>query len=131
MSKKGYIHLDEYFSLKFAGPKIATDDFLAKNRIKIKKNTTRKKNLKILSSKMKNILTIIPARSGSKGIKNKNLKILNGKSLVIYSIEIAKKLKKISDICVSTDSIKIRDIVKNYSLDFYGFRPSIYQETLH
>ena len=72
---------------------------------------------------MKNILTIIPARSGSKGIKNKNLKTLNGKSLVNYSIEIAKKLKKISDICVSTDSIKIKDIVKNYSIDFYGFRP--------
>ena len=30
LSKKGYIHLDEYFSLKFAGPKIATDDFLQK-----------------------------------------------------------------------------------------------------
>ena len=72
---------------------------------------------------MKNILTIIPARSGSKGIKNKNLKILNGKPLINYSIEIAKKLKKISDICISTDSREIKNIVMNYSIDFYGLRP--------
>jgi len=46
LSKKGYIHLDEYYSLKFAGPKIATDDFLIKDKIKIKKNITKKKEFK-------------------------------------------------------------------------------------
>ena len=41
----------------------------------------------------KNLIIIIPARSGSEGIKNKNFKKLNGKPLVSYSFEIAKKIK--------------------------------------
>tara|TARA_B100000902_G_C27317227_1_gene922074 strand:+ start:3605 stop:4372 length:768 start_codon:yes stop_codon:yes gene_type:complete len=40
LSKGGYIHLDEYYSLKFPGAKIATDKFLKKNKIKLKKNKT-------------------------------------------------------------------------------------------
>ncbi len=39
---------------------------------------------------MKN-LAVIPARSGSKGLKDKNIKLLNGKPLMVYSIEAAKK----------------------------------------
>jgi len=46
LSKRGFIHLDEYYSLKFAGPKIATDDFLKKNNIQVKKNKTRKNEFK-------------------------------------------------------------------------------------
>ena len=42
LSKLSFIHLDEYYSLKFPGPKIATDNFLKKENIKIKKNKTRK-----------------------------------------------------------------------------------------
>ena len=42
LSKGGYIHLDEYYSLKFPGAKIAVDDFCKKNKIKPKKNLTRK-----------------------------------------------------------------------------------------
>ena len=41
---------------------------------------------------MKNNIAIICARSGSKGIKNKNVKLLNGKPLIAWSIELAKKI---------------------------------------
>lgn len=40
LSKGGYIHLDEYYSLKFPGAKIACDNFLKKNNIKLRKNKT-------------------------------------------------------------------------------------------
>ena len=57
--------------------------------------------------KSKNILAIIPARGGSKGIKNKNLQKINGKSIVNISIECLKKVSYVDKIVVSTDSIKI------------------------
>ena len=61
-----------------------------------------------------NIIAIIPARSGSKSIKNKNLKKINGKSLLTLAIEICKKIKKINKIFVSTDSRKIaNEAIKN------------------
>ena len=43
---------------------------------------------------MKKILCIIPARKGSKGIKNKNMQNVNGKPLIQYSINFAKKAFK-------------------------------------
>ena len=49
------------------------------------------------------IIAFIFARGGSKGLPNKNIKLLNGKPLIQYSIEIAKKIPQISDIFVSTD----------------------------
>jgi CMP-N,N'-diacetyllegionaminic acid synthase len=52
---------------------------------------------------MKNI-AIIPARSGSKGLKDKNIKKLNGKPLVAYSIEAARESNLYDCIHVSTDS---------------------------
>lgn len=52
---------------------------------------------------MKNI-AIIPARSGSKGLKDKNIKILNGKPLIAYTIEAAQKSNLFDEIFVSTDS---------------------------
>ena len=62
---------------------------------------------------MKNI-AIIPARSGSKGLKDKNIKELNGKPLLAYSIEAAKKSKLFDEIMVSTDSEKYAEIAKQY-----------------
>ncbi|WP_440679469.1 acylneuraminate cytidylyltransferase family protein [Candidatus Pelagibacter sp. HIMB1517] len=53
------------------------------------------------------ILAIIPARSGSKGLRKKNLKKINKLSLVEHTINQAKKSKYISEIAVSTDSKKI------------------------
>ena len=55
----------------------------------------------------KKILAIIPARGGSKGLKNKNLKKIGKKSLISLAINSCKKLKLIDKIFVSTDSKKI------------------------
>lgn len=60
------------------------------------------------------ILAIIPARSGSKGIKDKNIKSLNGKPLIAYTIEAALKSRVFKDIIVSTDSEKYRKISEEY-----------------
>lgn len=60
------------------------------------------------------ILAIIPARSGSKGLKDKNIKLLNGKHLIGYSIEEAIKSNVFEDIIVSTDSEKYAEIAKKY-----------------
>ena len=60
------------------------------------------------------VIGFIPARSGSKGIKNKNIKNLNGKPLLAWSIETCKKSKYIQDIVVSTDSQKYAKIAIKY-----------------
>ena len=62
-----------------------------------------------------NILAIIPARGGSKGIPRKNIKLLAGKPLIAYSIEVAIKSKFINKIVVSTDDDEIAQISKNYN----------------
>ena len=56
----------------------------------------------------------MPARIGSKRVKEKNIQMLDGKPLFMHSVEIAKKSKYIDDILVSTDSQEIKDIsIKN------------------
>lgn len=66
-------------------------------------------------------IAIIPARGNSKRIKNKNIKIFNGKPIIKYSLENTKKSKLFSKIHVSTESKKISKIVGNKYIDF--FRP--------
>ena len=62
---------------------------------------------------MKNI-AIIPARSGSKGLQDKNIKLLNGKPLMAYTIEAAIESKMFAEIFVSTDSEKYAQIAREY-----------------
>lgn len=62
---------------------------------------------------MKN-LAIIPARSGSKGLKDKNIKLLNGKPLLAYSIEAAKESGIFDEIMVSTDSKEYAEIAEKW-----------------
>ncbi len=57
-------------------------------------------------------LAIIPARSGSKGLKDKNIKLLNGKPLMAYTIEAAIQSKMFDQVMVSTDSEEYADIAK-------------------
>lgn len=60
------------------------------------------------------IISIIPARGGSKGIPNKNLRLLNRKPLIAYAILNAKKSKFISEVVVSTDSKEIAYVAQEY-----------------
>ena len=71
----------------------------------------------------KKILAIIPARGGSKGIVGKNIKELNGKPLIAYTIEEAKKSEHINRIVVSTDNEEIANISKKYGAEVPFLRP--------
>lgn len=69
-------------------------------------------------------ITIIPARSGSKGIPHKNIKMLGGKPLLAWSIDSSVKCSKISRTIVSTDSEKIAEISKEYGAEIPELRPA-------
>ena len=69
-------------------------------------------------------LVIIPARGGSKGIPHKNIKPLNGKPLIHYTIDVARGVAKDEDICVSTDDPDIIKCVENYGLKVPFVRPA-------
>jgi CMP-N-acetylneuraminic acid synthetase len=62
------------------------------------------------------ILLIIPARGGSKGLKNKNIKLLVGKPLIGYTIEAALESKLADKIVVSTEDKKIAEVSRNYGI---------------
>ena len=62
-------------------------------------------------------IAIIPARAGSKRIKNKNIKIFKGKPMVAWTIIAAKKSKIFNHILVSTDSKKISKIAVKYGAE--------------
>ncbi|KGM96428.1 acylneuraminate cytidylyltransferase [Clostridium novyi A str. 4552] len=70
-----------------------------------------------------NILCIIPARGGSKGVYKKNIKLCNGKPLIAYTIEEAKKSKYIDRIIVSTDDNDIASIGKKFGAEVPFLRP--------
>jgi len=65
---------------------------------------------------MKNI-AIIPARSGSKGLPDKNIRLLCGKPLLAYSIEAALQSDMFDVVHVSTDSIQYAEIAKKFGAD--------------
>lgn len=67
-------------------------------------------------NKVKSI-AIIPARSGSKGLKDKNIKILNGLPLLAHSIICAQNSNKFNKIFVSTDSLEYAQIAQDYGAD--------------
>lgn len=69
-------------------------------------------------------LAIIPARGGSRGIPRKNIKLLLGKPLIAYTIELALKCPFIDKIIVSTDDKEIADISKRYGAEIPFLRPA-------
>lgn len=71
----------------------------------------------------KTFLAIIPARSGSKGLPNKNIKELCGKPLMAWSIEAGLQSKYIDEVVVSTDSKLYAEIAKNYGAQAPFLRP--------
>ncbi|HEG8135260.1 TPA: acylneuraminate cytidylyltransferase family protein, partial [Campylobacter jejuni] len=63
------------------------------------------------------VIAVIPARSGSKGIKNKNLVLLNNQPLIYYTIKAALNSKCISKVLVSSDSEEILSYAKSQNVD--------------
>ena len=73
--------------------------------------------------KKNKILCLICARSGSKGVKNKNIKKFHGKPLIYWTIKQAKSLPEIKDVFISTDSKKIGNVAKKYGAKVPFLRP--------
>ena len=69
---------------------------------------------------------LIPARSGSKRIKNKNILKINNKPIINWTIQTAKNSNIFERICVSTDSLKISNIVKKMGAKVPFLRPKKY-----
>ena len=70
------------------------------------------------------ILATICCRGGSKGVPGKNIKLLNGKPLIAYTIESAKKSKFIQDLIVSTDDLEIARVAIEYGASVPFMRPT-------
>lgn len=75
-------------------------------------------------------ICILCARGGSKGIKNKNLQIVNGKPLIYYPIMAAQKSGVINKIIVSTDSKIIASYAKKFGAEVPFLRPKKYSGDL-
>jgi len=69
------------------------------------------------------ILLTICARGGSKGVKNKNIREISGKPLIVYTIETAKKWGKANRIVCSSDSNDILEIAEKHGVDIPFIRP--------
>lgn len=82
-----------------------------------------RKILDILNSKMKPLI-VIPARGGSKGVPGKNIKLLNGRPLIYYTLDAASHVFDRNLIAVSTDSHVIAEKVIEYGLSIPFIRPS-------
>jgi CMP-N-acetylneuraminic acid synthetase len=66
-----------------------------------------------------NVLGIIPARGGSKGVKNKNIKLVDGKPLITYAINTAKESKLLTDFIVTSDDETILNVAKSNESAYY------------
>ena len=70
------------------------------------------------------VVAIIPARSGSKGIKDKNLSSLGGYPLLAYSVVAAKLAKQINRVLISTDSERYAEMGRRYGAEAPFLRPT-------
>lgn len=69
------------------------------------------------------VTALIPARGGSKRLPRKNVKLLHGKPLIAWSIEVAKASKYIDRVIVSTDDEEIKRISEQYRAEVPFLRP--------
>lgn len=70
------------------------------------------------------ILALIPARGGSKRLPRKNIRVLGGKPLIVWSIEVAKVIPEICDILVSTDDPEIATVCTEAGASVPWLRPA-------
>lgn len=72
---------------------------------------------------MKEVLAIIPARSGSKSVKDKNIRLMDGIPMLAYSIKHGLDASKVTRVIVSTDSEKYAEIARKYGAEVPFMRP--------
>lgn len=70
------------------------------------------------------IVAIIPARGGSKRIPNKNIKLFAGQPIISYSIRVAQETELFDKVIVSTDSLEIANIAREYGAEVPFIRPA-------
>jgi N-acylneuraminate cytidylyltransferase len=70
------------------------------------------------------IVALIPARGGSKGLPRKNVRLLGGKPLIGYAIEIAQASNLIDRVIVSTDDAEIADVARQFGAEVPFTRPA-------
>lgn len=71
-----------------------------------------------------NVLGLIPARGGSKGIARKNIRLLNGQPLLQYTADAARSARRLSHVLLSTDDEEIADVGRHCGLDVPFLRPA-------
>lgn len=71
------------------------------------------------------VVAVIPARAGSKGVIDKNIKLLAGNPLIAYSIAAARSANNIDRIIVSTDSEEYASIAREYGAEIPFLRPDV------
>ena len=76
-----------------------------------------------MSSNKPRVIALIPARGGSKSVKKKNIRLVNGKPLIYYTIKAAKKSKLIDRVIVSTDDKRIKSVAIKYGAEVPFIRP--------
>ena len=83
-----------------------------------------------MREKKKKIICIIPARGGSKGLKNKNILNFNNHPLIATTIKYALSCNKIDNVIVTTDSLRIAKIANLYGAETPFLRPKKYAQDL-
>lgn len=73
---------------------------------------------------MAEVLALIPARSGSKSVKDKNIRLIGGKPMLAYSIEHGLQAQSVNRVIVSTDSEKYAGIARQYGAEVPFLRPA-------
>lgn len=63
------------------------------------------------------VLGLIPARGASKGVLRKNIRPIDGKPLIAYTIETAMQSNSLTDVLVSTDDLEIKEVAMQYGCD--------------
>jgi CMP-N,N'-diacetyllegionaminic acid synthase len=73
----------------------------------------------------KRVIAVIPARGGSKSVPGKNIRLLRGKPLLAWPIEVAQQVSEIDRIIVSTDDAEISSVGKSYGAEVYVRPPDL------
>ncbi len=71
-----------------------------------------------------NVVAIIPARGGSRGLPRKNIRLLAGKPLIAYSIEAAEASPMVDRVLVSTDDAEIAEVARQWGAEVPFLRPA-------